>query len=138
MAATKLQLNVTNVAFGATPITKVTSFVPDPGGSLITFAGDDDRYPTVVANSMNTPRISITTGDVGTLAGIAVGSQGTITGTYKDALRQSGGDINWTIINCVYGNFTPSQSHGQFASATGHWESFSQDGQTSPISFTRS
>lgn len=138
MAATKLQLNVTGVAFGATNITNVTSFVPDPGGSLIAFSGDDDRYPVVVANAMNTPRITITTGDIGVLAGIAVGTVATITATYKDALRAVGGDINWTIVNAVYGNFTPSQSHGQFASATGHWESFSADGQTSPISFTRS
>ena len=138
MAASKLQLNVTNVAFGATAITRVTSFVPDPGGSLITFAGDNDRYPTVVANSMNTPRISITTGDIGVLAGITVGTVGTITGTYKDALGAANGDINWTISNCVYGNYTPSQTHGQFASATGHWEAFSPDGSTPPIQYTRS
>lgn len=138
MAATNLQLNVTGVQVGSTAIDKVTSFVPDPGGSLITFSGDDDRYPTVVANAMNTPRITITTGNVGVALGIAVGSVSTITATYKDALRQSGGDINFTIVNCVYGNHTPTQSHGQFGGTTMHFESFSVDGQQSPISFTRS
>jgi hypothetical protein len=141
MAATKLQMNWSGVSFGATAITRITTMDINPNGSLIHFKGDDDRYPVVVVNPDNEPSVSITSGDVGTIYGFAAGATGTITATLNDARGAtvgSGGAINFTVINCVFSAPTMSAGHGSIASATGNWSAYSPDGQTSPVSFTRS
>lgn len=138
MSATNLQLNTYNVQFNSTNIKKVTSFSPNPGGELIKFSGDNDRYPTVIANAMNNPTVSVTTGDIGTMQGFAPGTVSTITATMGDALAASGGAINWTISNAVFRNHTPSQPHGNFGSTTAEFDCYSSDGSTSPFSISRS
>ena len=95
MSATALQLNWSSVEFASTPLTRVTAIMFDQGGELIEFAGDNDRYPVVIANPMNRPRCSITSADVATLMGIAPGTSGTITATQVDALEATGGSIVW-------------------------------------------
>lgn len=87
MSATALQLNWSSVEFASTPLTRVTAIMFDQGGELIEFAGDNDRYPVVIANPMNRPRCSITSADVATLMGIVPGTSGTITATQVDASR---------------------------------------------------
>ena len=86
MSATALQLNWTNVQFASTSLVRVTSVTFSQGGELIEFAGDNNRYPVVIANNFNRPRCSITSGDVATLMSIAPGTSGTITATQNDAL----------------------------------------------------
>lgn len=135
---TQLQMNWSGVQFGATPITRITSMDINPGGQLIKFKGDTNIFPVVVANPDNEPSISITTGDVAKIYGFSAGSVGTIIATLKDAMQISGGDINFTVINCVFGQLSMTAPHANFASATGNWAAFSSDGTTSPISFTRS
>lgn len=138
--ATGVSLNAKNINVGGTAWNRVTSATPHLGGSLIAFMGDDDRFPTVLANSENHPGVSITTANVGLVAPLSpVGyTPVTITFTYADAMRVTGGNINWTIINCVFRDWSQSQSHGSFNSATATWDCVSDDGQTSPISFTTS
>ena len=104
MSATALQLNWTSVQFASTGLTRVTSVTFSQGGELIEFAGDNNRYPVVIANNMNRPRCSITSGDVATLMGIAPGTSGTITATQNDALGATGGAVNWTMNNAVHQN----------------------------------
>src|SRR5437762_8883307 len=102
MSATALQMNWVSVSFASTSITRVTSVMFSQGGELIEFSGDNNRYPTVIANNINRPRCSITGGDVAALMGIAPGTSGTITATQKDALAASGGDVVWTLNSAVH------------------------------------
>lgn len=142
MAATKLSLNWIAVSYTPqagtlTTITKVTSMDFNFNGSLIHFKGDDDRYPTVIANADNEPTISLTSGDVKALFSIGVGTLCTqVTGTLQDALKQSGGNIVFTATNAVFSSPNMSASHGSFASATANWACFSSDGQTPPITLS--
>lgn len=138
MAATALQLNWTNVEIATTPLTRVMSISFSQGGELIEFTGDNNRYPVVIANSVNRPTCSITSGDVATVMGLAPGSSGTITAVQNDAEGAIGGAINWTMINAVHAN---SEEHGQwgtFPTATATFRAYSADGTTNPLSFTRS
>ncbi len=137
MAATKLQANWTAVTHGATSITRVTSVSIDVGGQLAVFAGDNDRYATVVANLMNSPRVSVTSGDEATLMGIAPGTDASFTATHKDAKLQTGGDVIYTVANAVSEGASAGGSHAAFGSATLNFQAYASDGQTNPISFTR-
>ncbi len=120
------------------PGTRVTSVTFSQGGELIEFAGDNNRYPVVIANSFNRPRCSITSGDVATLMGLAPGSSGTITATQNDALAGTGGAINWTMSNAVHQNTEDTGQWGRFATATATFRAYAADGATNPLSFTRS
>lgn len=138
MSATNLQLNTVNCAFASATITKVTNFAPHIGGQLISFSGDDDRYPTVIANSMNNPSISITTGNIGYFQALAPGTVGVFTATMQDALKQTGGSLVWTTNYAVFQDYTPSQPHSNFGSCTATWLVYSADGQTPPLTFSKS
>lgn len=87
----RIQLNWTSVQFASTNLTRVTSVAFSQGGELIEFSGDNNRYPVVIANNINRPRCSITSGDVATLMSIAPGTSGTITATQNDAMGAVGG-----------------------------------------------
>lgn len=137
MAATKLQAGWTGVQHGSTSITKVTAVTFSQGGALQAFAGDNDRYDTVVVNLMNKPTASVTSGDIGTLMGIAPGTTGTLAATHKDAKLASSGDIVYALANAVAQNATANGPFGNFGSATLTFMSYSSDGTTNPLSFTR-
>lgn len=138
MSATALQLNWTSVQFASISLTHVKSVMFSQGGKLIEFAGDNNRYPVVVANNINRPRCSITSGDVATLMGITPGTSGTIQATQVDALQAVGGAINWTLNNAVHENTDDTGQWGQFATGTATFVAYSSDGTTNPLSFTRS
>lgn len=142
MAATGVQLNWTAVGFtpsggSLTPITRVTNVDFTPGGSLIAFSGDNNRFPTVIANAMNAPRCTITTANIGLILGIAPGTVGTVGATHKDAIGGSNGDIVYVLSNAVVENTSGSGPHGQFGSGTISFQAFSSDGTTNPLAFTR-
>jgi hypothetical protein len=137
MAASKIQANWSTVSHAAQAITKVTAVTFSQGGALQTFAGDTDRYDTVIVNLMNKPTASITSADIGTLMGIAPGTTGSLTATHKDAKLASGGDIIYVLANAVAENATANGPFGNFGSATLSFRSFSNDGSTNPLSFTR-
>lgn len=137
MAATKLQANWTGVAHASQAITKVTAVTFSQGGSLQQFAGDTDKYDTVIVNLMNKPTASITSGDIATLMGIAPGTTGILTATHKDAKLATSGDIVYSLANAVAENATANGPFGNFGSATLTFRSFSNDGTTNPLSFTR-
>ena len=101
MAATKLQMNWTNVTHASIPIIRVTSVMIDQGGELIEFSGDNDRFPVVVVNAVSRPKATITSGDAATLLGIAVGTDGTLTARHLDIKGASGGAIDYTLLNAV-------------------------------------
>jgi hypothetical protein len=138
MSATALQLNWTNVQFASTSLTRVTSVTFSQGGELIEFAGDNNRYPVVIANNINRPRCSITSGDVATLMAIAPGTSGTIIATQNDAMGAASGAINWTMTSAVHANTDDNGHWGHFATATATFRAYASDGATNPLSFTRS
>ncbi len=138
MAATGVQLNWTGVAFAGTTITRVTSITLDQGASIITFAGDNARYPQVAAVNMNNPTISLTGGDIALLWSFTGGLQGVFTATQKDAISASGGDIVWTTTaQTMKGTTTNSGPFSQFATATANFQCVVPDGITPPISVAR-
>lgn len=137
MAATKLQLNFTNVSHGATNITMVTAVNFSMGGQMARFAGDTSKYATVVANTLNQPKATVTSGDIATLMGIGTGTVATLNATHKDALKAAGGDIIYAMTNAMLINVDASGSFGQFGQAVATFEAFAPDGVTNPLSFTR-
>jgi hypothetical protein len=138
MAATGLQLNWTSVSFASTNLTHITSVMFSQGGEIIEFAGDNNRYPIIMANNMNRPQASITSGDVASLMNIAPGTSGSLTATQVDALAATGGAINWTLSNAVHENTEDTGQFSQFAQAKATFRAYSSDGSTNPLSFTRS
>jgi hypothetical protein len=137
MAATKLQLNWLTVAHGATAITRVTSVNFSQGGTLIEYAGDNDKFSTVIVNGVGKPTASVTSADAAVLMGIASGTTATLTATHKDAKLASGGDILYSLVNAVAQNATTTGAFNQFGSATLSFMAYSSDGSTNPLSFTR-
>jgi hypothetical protein len=97
MAATKLQLNWTGVAHGAQAITRISTVSFSQGGTLLEYAGDNDKFNTVVVNGVAKPTASLTSSDTAVLMGIASGTTGTLTATHKDAKLASGGDILYSL-----------------------------------------
>ncbi len=138
MSATALQLNWTSVQFASTSLTRVLSVTFSQGGELIEFAGDNNRYPVVIANNINRPRCSITSGDVASLMALAPGTSGTILATQNDAMGAAGGGINWTMTNAVHASTEDNGHWGRFATATANFRAYASDGATNPVSFTRS
>ena len=143
MAATKAQINWQSVSFtptsGATvAITRVTNASVGMGGKLIKFKADTDIYPSIIANVDNEPHFSITTADVGTMMGFIPGTGGTLLATLNDAKLASGGAVLFTMANAVFENADTQAAHAQFGSVTGTWQAYASDGQTDPLTFTRS
>lgn len=137
MAATKVQANWASVAHGSTTITRVTSVNFNQGGSLASFAGDGDRFDTVICNLMNKPSASVTTADAAVVMGIAPGTVASFSATHKDAARAAGGDILYVLTNAVAENATTTGAYGQFGNATITFKAYSSDGTTNPLAFTR-
>jgi len=137
MAATKAQLNWASVSFGTTSVTRVTNGSFSQGGKLLKFAGDSDVFTTIIANVSNEPTASFTTADVGTMMGIAPGTQATLTATLNDAKAATGGAVVFTMINSVFENADTTAAHAQLGSVVGTWQAFSADGTTNPLSFAR-
>lgn len=134
----KLQVNWASVSFGATPITRITSGGFNVGGNLIMFSGDTNIFNICAAIGVNTPSASFTSGDVGTIMGLSVGAQATLSATAKDALGNSGGDVVFSMANATVQDPNMTGSHASYMSTSVTFAGVSADGVTSPISFTRS
>lgn len=138
---TALQLNWTNVSFTptsgtATPITRVTACHFNEGGEVIEFAGDNNRYPVVIAQNVSRPSCSVTSGDVATLHSLA-GSVGAFTATQDDALGVTGGGVVWAMANAVAYTADAAGNWGAFGSGTLQIKAYSSDGTTNPLTLTR-
>jgi len=137
MAATKLQLNWTSVSWNSTTITNVTHVAFSKGGEVQSFAGDTSVYPTVIANTMNRPRCTITSGDIAALMGFSAGTAATLNATHNDALKATGGAIVYVLSNAVLVNVDANGPFSQFGNATATFQAYSTDGTTNPLAFTR-
>lgn len=142
MAASKAQMNWSAVGFTPTggsliPFGRVLEVQVDQGGSLKELSGDADKYPTLMVNDMNNPKVTVRGNDVATLQGLGVGTVGTLTATHNDAKLASGGAIVYTMSNAVVENAPGGGSHAEYGEATVSFKLFSNDGVTSPIAITR-
>lgn len=138
MSATKVNANWSSVSFAGTVITKITQGGFGKGGSVAKFSGDADIYPTTVANLMNEPHASFTTGDVGSAELLIPGTLGTLIATLADARLATGGGVTYTVTNlAVLENVDSSGSHAAFASSNFSFQFFSADGTTSPVVISR-
>ena len=137
MAATGLQANWDLVKFNNVQIKRVTQVQVSQGGSVDTFFGDFDHFPTVAVAFKSTPRVTLVSGDIAALNGFTVGQQATFTAKHLDAQAASGGAIVWTLANATIENVDGSGSHGTFGSGNMSMIGVSSDGTTNPLSFTR-
>lgn len=137
MPASGFQMGWTNVMLGTSAINHIDSVSIDVGGQLLAYAGDNDRYNTVVVNPMNDPSVTINCTNPAALIGIAPGTEGTFTATHKDAKLAVGGDIIYTVVNCVAPGASTTGAHAQFGTATIQLKAYAIDGATNPVSFTR-
>lgn len=141
MAATKLQVNWTDVSFtptsgAAIPITRVTNIALSNRPENIRFKGDDARYDQVIVNVNSSQTATVTSGDVATLMGLPVNTTGVFAATHLDARGEAGGDILYEL-DCICSGAESSGAHAQFGSGTASFEGFSADGVTNPLAFTR-
>jgi hypothetical protein len=135
-------MNWTNVTFtplSGTPVifTGVTSVQIDSGGSLAKFAGDGDRFNTMIVNDFNEPSVTVQCADLGAIRAYPVGTVGTFTATHNDARNGSGtGAITYTLSNAVIASDPIKGAHRQFGQGTIVFVAFSSDGVTNPLSAT--
>ena len=137
MSATALQLNWTAVSFAAGAITRVTAVTFSQGGELIEFAGDNNRYPVVIANNINRPMCSITSGDVATLMGISPGRPARSWRPRATRWALTGGGDRLDDDQRRPRRPEDSGQWGRFATATATFRAYASDGATNPLSFTR-
>lgn len=141
MPGSNRQMNWTavtaTVATVATVLNGITDVSIDGGTQFAKFAGDADRFSTTIVNSMNDPTIRVTSGNEAQLQALA-GAVGSFSCTHKDAKGLTGGDIVYTLANAVFGNASIGGRHAQFGEATLEIACYSSDGQTNPLSFSRS
>lgn len=137
MAATGLQANWTAVSFATGTITKVTSVSFDKGGQLVEFAGDVDKYPSLLVSLQSKPRATVASSDIATLMNLSPGAKGVLNATHKDAAGEEGGDIVYAMSNAVLENVSSNGSYGQIGQATANFRAFAADGVTNPLAFTR-
>ena len=137
MSISKGQINWSGVSFASNPIVRVSNASFGQGGKLISFKGDADLYPSIMANVTNDPHASITTADVGPMMLIGPGTEGTLVGTMNDAKLVSLGGVVFTMTHSVFQNADGTAGHQAFASSTGTWLAYSTDGATSPLVITR-
>jgi hypothetical protein len=143
MSATKRQMNwaavgFTPVAGTLTAATGVTNCTVTTGGSLVKFSGDGDRGPSTVVNDFNEPALTVEAADLAWLMGLAPGTTGAATATHKDAQKATGGDIVYTLTPCVVESPQSAGQHRQIGSGSVNFVGIFADGQTNPLSFSRS
>jgi hypothetical protein len=140
MPATNRFMNWTGVTFTptggtASTINGVTSVAIDPGGHLLKFAGDGDRYSTTVVNDFNDPVVTVQSADLAAIRANPSGTVGTFTATHNDAKNGSGtGAITYTLANAIIANSPIQGAHRQFGMGTLTLTAFSTDGVTNPLS----
>ena len=133
-------MNWTGVSFTpaggqAINFTGVSQVQIDPGGSLVKFSGDGDRYNTTVVNDFNDPSITVTSADLAAINSVVVGQMGAFTATHNDAKNGTGtGAITYTLANAVVSNNPRGGSHRQFGTGTITFTTQSADGVTNPLS----
>lgn len=137
MPITKLQKNWDAVSFASAPITRVTNVSFNVNGQNQGFAGDNDLFNSAMVNMLTEVTATVDSGDTGTIMAIAPGTEGDFTATHLDAAGETGGNVVYVLANAVVSGPSTSGAHGAYGTAQLQLTSYSPDGQTNPLSFTR-
>ena len=138
---TTLNLNWQNVKFtpqggSAITITRVSNVSFDPGGSLIDYAGDGNRFPVGKFLVMSKPTAQVESQNISVLNGLTPGTAGVFIATLLDITNLAavgGGGIGYTLNNACVANNPFGARFGEIASGTLNMEAYSTDGVTSPL-----
>src|ERR1700730_12544482 len=141
---TTLYLNWTHVQFtpqgsAALVLNRVSNIQIDPGGQILKYSGDANRYKVACFNAMNEPKVTISTENLGVLSSLNPGAVGVVQAVLTDPKNGDGigsGAIKYLLNNAVLENTPQGGQHMQFATGTATFQCFSSDGATSPISAT--
>ncbi len=139
MAATKRQMNwapvtATPTTGTASTATGVTQCQVDHGKSVQKFSGDGDHFTTCLVEDFREPTISVTTADEEWVNIVATGGMwASLAATHKDALGATGGNITFTLNNCIASSASGGGAHRAFGSAQVTLTGQSPDGTTSPL-----
>lgn len=137
--ATKRHMNWSGVTFTPTagvPVvfSGVLSVQINPGGSLLKFSGDGDRYNTTVVNDFNDPSIVVECADAAAVASCFTGQVGVFTATHNDAKNVAGtGAITYTFNGATVDKLSSGGAHKQFGKSSISFVCSSADGVTNPI-----
>jgi hypothetical protein len=118
--------------------TGVTSVKIDYGGNILKFSGDGDRGPSLVVNDFNEPSVEVSSADVAWALTNVPGTVGSLTATHNDAKLASGGAIVYTLNPCIVESPNSDGEHRQIGKAMVKFMGYFSDGQTNPLSYTRS
>ena len=100
------------------------------------FKGDLNLFWLVCAVPTQTRTFEVTTGDVGALLGIAIGSRGSFSIVLADAVNgitASGGGFTLAMTNCIVTGNTYQGEHAKFAEGTITFEGFDPSGSATEI-----
>jgi hypothetical protein len=139
-----LYMNWTQVQFTpaggtAIAITRVSHVEIDPGGQLLSYSGDANRFKVAVFNYMNEPKLTIHSEHIGVLSALAPGAVGAVQSVLNDPKNGDGtgsGAIKYVLSNAVLQNNPTGGRHMQYATGSAAFHAFSSDGTTSPLSAT--
>jgi hypothetical protein len=141
---TTIYANWTQVQFtpsGGSPIvfSRVSGVDFDPGGTLLPYSGDANRYPVALINMMNHPRATVQCENLAIVNAVAPGSKGTFQAVLNDAINGDGvgsGAIRFALSNAVVQNSPVGGRHQHYAHGTVTLHGYSSDGTTNPLSAT--
>jgi hypothetical protein len=144
MASSKRSFNWATVTFTPsggtlTQLTGVTDVRVDPRGSVQSFSGDGDHFPTTKVSDYQDPMVTVTTADIAVARGLAPGTRGAFAATHLDAKNlgaTGGGAYTVNLGNAIIVNTPFGGRHRQFGEATVNIECESTDGVTSPLTYT--
>lgn len=137
MAATGVQFNITGCTFNGTSIKQVVSVQMPMNARVMGFSGDANLFDTVKALAKVDPKVTLNSADIGTLLGLGVGTGGALAFSFPDAKGVVGGGVAVNIANAFLSDVQVGGQHAQFGTASAHFDTWSSDGVTSPISMTR-
>lgn len=119
-------------------ITGVKSVKIDFNTMMLSEGADVDFFNTFAAAVGADPKISMTVNQAAGLDAIPGNAQGTLAFTLNDGRNGSvtgGGAVMVTVSNAIFQGPNQSAAHRQLTTADYDWDTYSTDGQTSPIAY---
>jgi len=133
MAAPEAIVNIYDASFAGTSLKRAVSLeLHGVMGEVVSAAGDDDLFPTIVQVVGKRLKFDVRLMDVVGAVGLTVGDAGTVTG--KLTALGTGSAQQVTISNAVCTGISATSAHGRPGEAIVHFEAASADGETSPLS----
>jgi len=120
-------------------VSRVSGIDIDPGGQLLEYSGDGNRFPVAIFNHMNKPSFTINSENIGVLSSLAPGAVGVVSSILNDPKNGAGagsGAILFALANAVLENPKMGGKHMAYATGSATFKGYSSDGVTSPLTAT--